>query len=83
LRVAHIYDESEHGAGTGAPRHTAAFPKWPFGVKVANMHDESEHRTRTRAPRHSTPDSVNPHLGLSTAPGPLKLKLFWELVVYY
>jgi hypothetical protein len=54
--AAHIYDEGEHHAHTGAPQHTVAPPKWQFGVRAAHTYDESEHHAHTGAPRDSTPD---------------------------
>jgi hypothetical protein len=80
VRGAHMYDENKHRARTGAPRHTAAFPKWPSGAGVAHMYDESEHHERTGVPPQSALELINPHLGLSTPPEPLKLQLSGELV---
>jgi hypothetical protein len=79
--VVTIYGENEHRTRTGAPPHTAAFPKWPFGVREVHVYDESEHRARAGAPWQSAADLIPTPMGLSTPPEPLKLKLCGELLV--
>jgi hypothetical protein len=74
-----MHDENEHRARTGGPTHSDTFQSVHM-VREWRTFNESEHHARMGAPMHYTADFWQPHLGLSTPPELLKLKLFGELL---